>query len=75
MSVLCGFQNCSDGFLFGCVDEAAGVDDYDVGAVWRRGAVPGTIETARKRIGVGLILWAAERLDEVACGDGVSGSW
>jgi hypothetical protein len=53
-----------DRLLLGRVDEAAGVDDEDVGAAGRRRAVPGGTQPRLERVGVSLVLRAAERLDE-----------
>jgi hypothetical protein len=57
-------QHGLDGLLFGRVDEAAGVDDDDVGAAGRRRAVPGGPQPRLERVGIRLVLGAAERLDE-----------
>jgi hypothetical protein len=59
-----GIQDGLDRLLFGGVDEAAGVDDEDVGAAGRRRAVPGGTQPRLERVGVSLVLRAAERLDE-----------
>jgi hypothetical protein len=66
-----------DGLLLGRVDEAAGVDDEDVGAAGRRRAVPGGAQPRLERVGIRLVLGAAERLDEEGAardGPGLSGS-
>jgi hypothetical protein len=52
------------GFLFGRVDEAARVDDEDVGAVGRRRLVAGGAQPRLQRARVRLVLGAAEGLDE-----------
>jgi hypothetical protein len=59
-----GVQDRRYGLLFGRVDEAAGVDDDDVGAAGLGGAVPRGAEPRLERIRVGLVLGAAEGLDE-----------
>jgi len=53
-----------DGLFFCRVDEAAGIDDDDVGAVGRRRVVAGSAQSRLERVGIGLVLGAAERLDE-----------
>jgi hypothetical protein len=59
-----GVEHSLDRLLLGRVDEAAGVDDEDVGAAGRRRAVPGGAQPRLERIRVGLVLGATERLDE-----------
>ena len=59
-----GVEHGLDRLLFGRIDEAAGVDDDDVGAGGRRRAVPRGAQPRLERVGVGLVLGTAERLDE-----------
>jgi hypothetical protein len=59
-----GVEDGLDRLFLGGVDEAARVDDEDGGAAGRRGAVPRGAEPRRERVGVGLVLRAAEGLDE-----------
>jgi hypothetical protein len=64
---VCRFGRVEDRFdrlLLGGVDEAAGVDDDDVGAVGRRRVVAGGAQSRLERVGIGLVLGAAESLDE-----------
>jgi len=59
-----GVEDRLDRLLLGRVDEAAGVDDDDVGAAGCRGAMPRGAEPRLQRVGVGLVLGTAEGLDE-----------
>ena len=59
-----GVEDRRDRLLLGGVDEAAGVDDDQVGTRGRCRTMPGGAQSARQRVGVGLVLGAAERLDE-----------
>jgi hypothetical protein len=61
--------------FFGGVDEPAGVDDYPGRRFSSGFPAPRGGEAARERIRVGLVLRAAESLDEEAGGrSGLSGS-
>ena len=54
------FEDGVDGFLLGCVDEAAGVDDEDVGLFGPGGqACAAAIEKAHHDLGVDQVLGAA----------------
>jgi hypothetical protein len=57
-------QDRCDRLLLGDVDEAAGVDDEDLGAVGSRRAMPGGTEPRLEGVGVGFVLGAAEGVDE-----------
>jgi hypothetical protein len=45
-----GVEDGCDGLFLGCVDEAAGVDDEDVGAAGSRRAVPGGAQPRLERV-------------------------
>jgi hypothetical protein len=59
-----GIEERLDGLLLGGVDEPAGVDDDDVGTAGLGLVVPGRPQAPGERVGVGLVLGAAEGLDE-----------
>jgi hypothetical protein len=61
---LSGVEDGLDRLSLGGVDEAAGVDHDDVRRVRGGGVVPGGLKARRQGVGVGLVLGAAERLDE-----------
>jgi len=60
---LAGREDGRDRLLLGGIDEAAGVDDDNLGELHGREAVTGGDETAHEAVGVGLVLGAAERHD------------
>jgi hypothetical protein len=64
MGGLGGVEDGLDRLLLGGVDEAAGVDDEDGGALGRGGSVPRGAEPRLESVGVGFVLRAAEGLDE-----------
>jgi hypothetical protein len=53
-----------DRLFLGRVDEAAGVDDEDVGSVGSGRAVAGGPQPRLERVRVGLVLGATQRMDE-----------
>jgi len=53
-----------DGLLLGRVDEPAGVDDDDIGARGRRCTMARSAQAPLERVGVRLVLGAAQGLDE-----------
>jgi hypothetical protein len=57
-------QDGLDGLLLGRVDEPAGVDDDDVGALGGRRTMAGGAQAPLERVGVRLVLGAAQGLDE-----------
>ena len=66
MRGLRGVEDSTDGLLLGRIDEPAGVHYDDVRGVRGRRLVTGDPQAGGERIGVGLVLGAAERLDEEA---------
>jgi hypothetical protein len=67
-----GVEDRLDRLLLGGVDEAAGVDDDDVRRVRGGGVVTGGPKARGQSVGVGLVLGAAERLDEEGAARGGS---
>ncbi len=64
MRGLGGVEEGLDRLLFGRVDEAASVDDQEVGAAGCRGVMSRDAEPRLERVRVCLVLGTAERLDE-----------
>jgi hypothetical protein len=60
----CSVEDRRDRLLLGEVDETAGVDDQELGAVGSRRAMPGGTEPRLEGVGVGFVLGAAEGVDE-----------
>jgi len=63
-----GIEDGGDRLLLGGVDEAAGVDDHDVGVRRPSSLQAALLEGAFEAGGIGLVLGAAESLDEEARG-------
>jgi hypothetical protein len=66
--VLCGVEEGVDRLLLGRVDESAGVDDDDVGALGGGRPVARRDQPPGEPVRIGLVLRAAQRLDEEAGG-------
>jgi hypothetical protein len=59
-----GIEDGLDRLLLGRVDEAARVDDDEVRSILCSEAVTGGQQARCERVGVGLVLGAAQRVDE-----------